>query len=194
MRQRRSLILVILAALAVGAIFGVPKLLDAWWYRGIPDLVPRSDVPIVRDLVYAPRTPEVEILEMGVKGTTVAQVKKTGGGCRFILQAKLRCRVKGRPKEGVPLIHRAQITARCVQVGDFGRDSVGDIEIRLVAGTYVSPNEPDAGDGQEISVTLEDVVDAISMGNNVYHVRCGGHTGTVELDYDPKHQPKIKNR
>lgn len=179
----------IAVVLLAGLYFGIPRLLNKWWYSGIPDLVPRSEVPVVRDLVYAPRAAEVEVLEMTVQGTTVAREKKKRGGCRFILQAKLRCRMKGNPPEEGPLVRCVQITSRQVKRGDFGDPSEADIEI-----LPISNCRQDAAyenDVPEIEITVEDIVDAIAMGKNVYHVRCGKHTKTVTLDFDPKGQARI---
>lgn len=189
MSRRRIWAGLILLAILASLPFAVPRLLDLWWYQGIPDLKPHSDVPITRDLVYAPRIEEVEVLEMTVKGTTVAHVKERRGGCRFILQTKLRCRVYGKPSEEDPFIERAQITARQVKRGDFGDPSVADIDIRLIAGSGNHPSH--VKDSSEITITLEDIVDALSMGRNIYQVHCGGHTGTVELEYDPKGSTRI---
>ena len=189
MSRRRICIGLILLATLASLPFAAPRLFKLWWYREVPNLVPHSDVPITRDLVYAPRTPEVEVLEMTVKGTTVAHVKEPGGGCRFILQTKLRCRVNGKPPQEGPLIERAQITARQVKRGDFGDPSAADIDIHLIAGTREDPAY--VKNGPEITITLEDIVDALSMGRNIYQVHCGGHTGTVELEYDPKGPTRI---
>ena len=175
---------VIAVSVLTGLYFGIPRVLNLWWYSGIPDLVPKSDVPVTRDLVYAPGAAEVEVLEMSVQGTTVAKEKKTGGGCRFILQAKLRCRMKGKPLQDRPLLQCVQVASRPLKRGHFGDSSEAEIEIFPVSNCI-----KDAAyqyDAREIEVTIEDIVDAMSMGENVYRVRCGNHTGSVTLYYDPK--------
>lgn len=178
-------LLIALAVLA-GLYFGIPRLFDLWWYSGIPELKLHSDVPVVRDLVYAPRSPEIEVLEMTVKGTQVAR-ERDWAGCRFVLQAKLRCRVKG--AVGVHSISCAQITARQVKIGDFGEPSVADVEIRLQPALGDRPVV--SGEG-EVSLVVEDILHALGMGENIYRIRCGDQTGTVVLYYDPKSRTGIQ--
>jgi hypothetical protein len=184
MNYRPIALVVGLPVALVGAIyFAGPKLFNLWWHRGIPELAAHSDVPVVRDLVFAPSQPNFEILEMKVSARQAVPLKE-GYGCRFIMQAKLRYRVTGRAGFR-PEIMCAQITARCVKRGDFGTASMSHIEIVPIFEVFnrtVDKNYD--GTPLELSTTLEDIVGSNSWGENVYRVHCGSQSGTIRVFYD----------
>jgi len=190
MNKRRISLAVASLALVGAIIFGGPKLFNLWWHRGIPELPTHSDVPIVRDLVFAPRQPDFEVLEMQVKARQAVPVNE-GFGCRFILQTKLRYRVTGKPGFR-PVIQCAHITARCVKRGDFGTASESDIEIVPIFKVFDTRIDKSYdGTPLELSITLEDIVGSNSWGENIYQIHCGSKTGKIKIYYDKGSWPQI---
>jgi hypothetical protein len=180
----------IAVALVSAVYFGGPVVFNLWWHRGIPELATKSEVPIVRDLVFAPGQPNFEILEMQVSARQAVPLKE-GYGFRFILQAKLRYRVIGRAGFR-PEIKCAHITARCVKRGNFGTTSESDIEIVPIFEVFNRKTDKDYdGTPLDLSTTLEDIVGSNSWGENVYRVHCGSQTGTVRVFYDKGSGPDI---
>jgi hypothetical protein len=148
--------------------------------RAGPLLVAQSEVPVL-PLAFGWETRKIEFTVQNIKAVVREPLQNYSNRKKFILQ----CRIHGEAKSEVgcrPVIVAVESSYTCVQRGDFGTPSTADVVLRPRLSTTHDPSY--LGELIELETTIEEVVSAMSRGENHYNVPSGSAISTVGVFYD----------
>jgi hypothetical protein len=138
---------------------------------------PHSDVPITSDIGWWAYQEGLKVTEFGAEAVN----PKLGlFSIHFLIRYHLRGTVKFR-EEWRPRIAEAQITERVVSRPGGFESSVSVANVLIVPVVEVRQDRRYSGEEIPFDVTLEQVVETMNWGRNVYEISCGDKTASVSV-------------